>query len=376
MFTKQTIHESNNEYSIDTIDSIEHIETIKEDWNRLYEQKEKCPIFFSYQIFKIYYEIITKHFPEIQIKIIIIRKKSRIIAILPLTLEIQKILRLFSIKVLLLKEPNRIGFYNFLFDSNEKKEQIIQALIAYLTQQIKSWDIIRFDYIPENEENFDRIKNIFSKYYKTRISTSETVVLPCKNTLEDEIKKEIMNPKMNNIHKKTKKLEKIGEVKFLSITDQNEIIQAMNDFIEVEDKNWKGRNNTSLKRTYQHEFYKKIAEQLSQNNNIMINFLKVKDTNISGHILIMDKDTCYYIKSGYDEAYAKYSPSYILDYLQFNMFLDLTKIDKIDFYGPLYPYQKRFGRTTRKRYTFYIYNNTFLMRFLLTMKKLFQKQGT
>ena len=64
----------NSGLTVETIESLEGLKEIKSDWERLFNLNKKISIFFSFEIFKIYYKTIIKNYNNIKIKIIIIKK--------------------------------------------------------------------------------------------------------------------------------------------------------------------------------------------------------------------------------------------------------------------------------------------------------------
>ena len=45
-----------DDYTVETIETLEEFKELKEDWERLYNLKENITVFFSFDVFRIYYE--------------------------------------------------------------------------------------------------------------------------------------------------------------------------------------------------------------------------------------------------------------------------------------------------------------------------------
>lgn len=368
MSCRNSIHVDGEVFFAEIIDNLKEFEKIKEDWTRLYNLKSDCSIFFSFSVFKIYFEVLSHHFSDVEMKIFVIRNEEQIIGIFPLTYEKRRFLRFFSLKDLSLNESNRISFYYFLLDPNTNHETIFQIFVTALKKESRMWDILKFFCIPEQEVLFNDFVTIIKKHFSINIKESETLVLDC--TVADTNSKLYGScHRKNGVKKKIRRLQKIGTVKMLKISDKNDLLPAYDEFIDIEDRNWKGLNNSSLKKNrYQREFYKKLATFLSIEGKINIYFLEVDRKKISGLYTIQDKNICYLVKTGYDDAYSSYSPSNILLCYLYESLSSNETVDKIDFLGPYYSHQRRYGKTTRRRYDLYIYNNKFYIKFGLYLK--------
>ena len=365
---------NNSDYTVEVIETLEGFEDIKEDWERLFSLKKDISLFFSFEVFKIYYETTLNNFNNVKMKIFIIKNKyQKIVAIFPLTLEINTYFKFLKIKELSIKNPNRIGFYNFIIDPNENHEIIFQRFIEYLKKRNRTWDIIKFCHIPENEELYNICKTTFSQYFKIEEFETETLVVNCNREFDEYIKNNMEKRPVTGIKRRIRRLHELGKLKLIEIGDDDKIEDALKHFYDIEDKNWKGRAKSSLKKTYQGELYAKFAQYFSKKNRIIIYFLQLNDQNIAGLYTIIDQGVCYLIKAGYDEDFYPYSPSTVLLYSLFEKLFGNKEIKKIDFFGPYYQHQKNFGNQTRKRYNLYVYNNKPLPHFLLIGKTMLVK---
>ena len=67
---------NNGDYTVEIIETLEDFKDIEDDWKRLFNLKENISIFFSFGVFKIYYETVRDNFNNVQIKIFIVKNKS------------------------------------------------------------------------------------------------------------------------------------------------------------------------------------------------------------------------------------------------------------------------------------------------------------
>ena len=341
---------NNSEYNIYKIETLEKLTEIKSDWERLFNSNSEMPLLFTFEVFKIYYETIIKNFKKVKIEIYVIKNKNnRIIAIFPFTLEIKKYMSFLTLRELSIKDYFLIGFFNFLIDSEEKPEIIFEIFLKYLKQCKRNWDIIR---IYSNSEEYELIKifkSLAKKQFKIDENEGNTLVIHCNRDFEDYIKNDIDRKDFRELKRKSRRLDEQGLVTLVEMKEPQEVEKGLLHFYDIEDSGWKGVHETSLKRSYYGEFYKKLAMHLSMENRLRLYFLQLNNEYIAGIYAIIDRDIIYLIKIGYLNTFSMYSPSNVLFYLVFKKLFAEKKISKIDFYGPYTHYQKVFGKNTRKR---------------------------
>jgi len=56
---------NNSGYTIEIIETLEKLSEIKNDWDRLFNLRNQIPLFFSFEVFAIYYETIIKNFKNV-----------------------------------------------------------------------------------------------------------------------------------------------------------------------------------------------------------------------------------------------------------------------------------------------------------------------
>ena len=348
---------NNSDYTVETIESLEGLKEIKNDWERLFNLENKISSFFSFEVFKIYYETIIKNFDNVKIKIFVVRNENqKIIAIFPFTLESKIYPPFLPLKELSIKDGYLIGFYNFLTDPQENQEIIFQRFLEYLKKIKRRWDVIKLYSISADDKLLKVFTLIFGKFYKTEESESDTLVVDCDIEFDEYIKSNMKGKYRREMKRKIRRFEESGNLKLIEMRKKQEIEKGLTYFYDIEDSGWKGKEGTSLKRSYYGEYYKDLAYHFSKENKFRLYFLQLNNEYIAGVYAIIDRETLFLIKIGYSDDFSRYSPSSILFYLMFEQLFMDKKIRKIDFYGPYHQYQKIFGKQTRKDYDITICN--------------------
>ena len=106
-----------------------------------------------------------------------------------------------------------------------------------------------------------------------------------------------------------KRLEKIGEVKFELVTHEGDFNQLTEDFLRIESSGWKGKQGTALACAPSTEaFYRELVQRSAAAGKIRFLSLKLDGKRIGMISDLHSGNVVYSYKSGYDEAFAKYSP--------------------------------------------------------------------
>jgi len=205
---------NNSDYTVETIESLEGLKEIKNDWERLFNLENKISIFFSFEVFKIYYETITKNFDNVKIKIFVVRNENqKIIAILPFTLESKIYPPFLPLQELSIKDGYLIGFYNFLTDPQENQEVLFQRFLEYLKKIKRRWDVIKLYSISADDKLFKVFTLIFGQFYKTEESGSDTLVIDCDIEFDEYIKSNMKGKYRRELKRKIRRFEESGNLK-------------------------------------------------------------------------------------------------------------------------------------------------------------------
>jgi len=195
----------------------------------------------------------------------------------------------------------------------------------------------------------------FSKNFISEKTVTETLVIDANKKYDEYLRENIKKEHIHQFERKYRRLAELGTINLVVCNTRESIEQELPRFYEIEDKNWKGRMVTSLLKSHQGSFFKKIFYLPSWDQKVNLFFLQIGNHYIAGLYTIFDQSTCFIFKSGYDEQYYRYSPSTVLYYLLFERLFHDERIKQIDFIGDFYSYECQFGTTTRKNHNFFVY---------------------
>jgi CelD/BcsL family acetyltransferase involved in cellulose biosynthesis len=141
-----------------------------------------------------------------------------------------------------------------------------------------------------------------------------------------------------NMTKATNRAEQDGDVDLeLHTSFPNDVVAPLlRRGFQIEDRSWKGKAGTSVLRTPgMFEFYVEQARLLAQSGYLRVAFLNFRGRPIAFEYCLSAKGTFHSFKTGYDEAFARYSPGQLLTQLLLNRLFEDSDHDQVDFMGPM-----------------------------------------
>lgn len=148
------------------------------------------------------------------------------------------------------------------------------------------------------------------------------------------------------------------------ITTPTEVENAIEIFCTLEQSGWKANQGTALARkTSQSAFYASMLENFCRKNEGRIYLLKLDSKIVAMDLCISNEKTLVILKTAYDESYKGISPSTLMRYEQMSCIFSEYAFNRIEFYGRLMEWHKRWTGNTRKIY----HLNTYRWHWLKTL---------
>ena len=154
------------------------------------------------------------------------------------------------------------------------------------------------------------------------------------------------------IQRRLKRLAEQGYTPRLEVTrDPDQVTQAVADYGNLESLGWKGGEGTAVRSdNEQGAFYRAVLTDYCSRGKGRIYRYFAGDQVIAMQICIERGDTLVFLKTAYDETYTRYSPGILLKRAIFEHLFDEGRIKKIEFYGALLEWQRRWTDDVRTLY--------------------------
>jgi CelD/BcsL family acetyltransferase involved in cellulose biosynthesis len=142
----------------------------------------------------------------------------------------------------------------------------------------------------------------------------------------------------------------------------------MEDALKLEAVTWKVNEGTSLRcRQESALFYRRMLQRAAQLGWLHMCFLKVGSVRIAVRISLLYGNKLFMLKSGYDEAYHRYSPGQVLTERLLREAWE-KKWDEVDFLGEEERWKLRWATDRRPHSWLFVFPNRVKSRLLHGMK--------
>ncbi len=118
-----------------------------------------------------------------------------------------------------------------------------------------------------------------------------------------------------NVRRSIRKLEELGNLEFKTVTAGPELLAAGRDFIDLEDRSWKGKQGSSLKSRPKDLKFAELAFASRSVPHISCDVLSLDGQAIAINVNMTVGNRLYGFKSAYDETYRKLSPGSVAHYM-------------------------------------------------------------
>jgi len=182
-------------------------------------------------------------------------------------------------------------------------------------------------------ESFLKIK----KYSLDEVERYKRAFLQSNLTKDQYLKQNISRNIRKQLRNKGNRISKIGKPLKIIILDHNNIIeenidQWIQDFLQLEQSGWKGKEATALncdeKET---KYFIDITKNVAQQSKLLMFKLTLDDEIIAMQCKFVSHDGgVFSFKTAYDESYSKYSPGILLQLENLDYILSNSQIKWMD----------------------------------------------
>lgn len=137
-----------------------------------------------------------------------------------------------------------------------------------------------------------------------------------------------------NINRRRRLAEKGGPVEFEVVRETESLESLLTDLFEVEFHSWKGAEGTAIKCSQDTEsFYRGIARWALASDRLYLFTLRFSGSVVAFAFCVAAGKSVFLLKSGYDEAAARFSPGIQLRYEMLRYLFEQGEVETFDFLG-------------------------------------------
>lgn len=295
--------------SIEQIKNLEELESIRKDWNRLVELNHHLTVFQTFEWIHTWWQF---HSDYGEMQTIVVKKNGQIIGIAPFMLSRVNVMGI-PFKKLSFASPR--SDYNDCIFSLEECEDFYNAILDYLFQNKKQWNIVSLKHISSESDTMEQLqfeakkKNMLSFFY----ICSRCPYILLNTSWEDYFKKNFRRKSRYKLLRQERRLNDHAVVSMVRYSENIPLAQAMKIINEITRRSYKSRSGTPLfNGKVNRSFYLSIANRFYPKGWFDLVYLKAGEKPISYHYGFRFRRKYYYYNLAHDERYAEYSPGLVL----------------------------------------------------------------
>jgi len=251
------------------------------------------------------------------------------------------------------------------------REDVLGVFFDYLCHIPSVYPFFSFKYVPANSASM-----IYFTQQKRKMCVIEKPagfqnILSLPDSAE-KYRAELSSKFRQYLNRNTRKLDELANVNF-RICDNNSLPREnIARFLEIEHKNWKGQQSSSLKSDQTNAgLFADAAEKFAAYDMMHFNFLEADGKTIAGQYAIRANRSLYVHKIGYDEDYVTFSPGNMLFNKVIEHACDSGKFDELNFMSDS-QWQSKWNVEKKPLYNLLVFPNKNAISSLLT---LFMRSG-
>lgn len=259
--------------------------------------------------------------------------------------------------------------------SDEARLRIVEALAAYLARRTPRVHLLELQDVPIDSPILTLLLDTASRSgQKAGLRPElETPFIP----IEGEwavYSESISGHLRRNLRRRRRQLEAQGRVEVVCVTREarggglKRLGDHLREGFRIEAMAWKGSAGTAIRENEGWAtFYQEWACTAAERGWLRLYFLKLNDRPIAFYYTLVYGRKLYYLKLGYDPAYARYSPGILLHQEILASAFD-EKLIELDFLGPRMAWKEDWAKGIRPHVWVYLFQRGFIPRMIYLIK--------
>lgn len=257
----------------------------------------------------------------------------------------------------------------FIFRNGAAHAEVIDAIMGFLQQHRREWDLITLSSLDESTSAIDHIEACcrHRRLPVVRRTAISTPFITIGNDFEEFLHATLNRERRQSTGRKVRKLCK-QNFRIAEFNRPENIDEGIELTFAVCRASWKasiGADITSSEMKM--GFFRDLARHFCQKGQVRIWVAILDDKPIASELHLTDGKKLYFLANDFDQAYEKHSPGAVLLYRVLEQ-LHQEPIDEFDFGGDAYGYKMKWASGVRKHYNLEIFNNRLYSRFLYQAK--------
>lgn len=339
------------------VESIERFDDLRDAWTALWDRSPTGHLFDTHDWLAAWWRAFAE--PEDRLRVYGLREDGRLVAALPAMLRGRTLRLIFN---------HYLGRSELLAEHG--RDDAYRALFGAVHDDRALWDVFELPQIPEDSPTVAALSSGAADplgVHAVRVIASPFLQL--EGTYDAWYEARFSSKKRQQDRRKYRQAEKIGPTTLVTHTAVEDVVAAFERGLEVEDKSWKGEEDSAIVRdpatlAFMRDVVRRFAERGAA---------RLVEQTIDGRAAafllgFVAGDTFYFHKTGYDPAFGKASPgrTVLLAAIQLAFAEGLARFD---FLGADDPYKLECSPAVRPHVTVFLHHGGARSRLLRQKKR-------
>ncbi|NQT93265.1 MAG: GNAT family N-acetyltransferase [Lentisphaerae bacterium] len=223
-----------------------------------------------------------------------------------------------------LQHPH-ISFSDILSVNADAGRALLEAVMTAVGSRGLAWDVIRLPRILDDSCAYQALR-LFDPRRALAVPVARYGQLPL--APYDRMTEHFSKKRRQHQRTAWNRASRAGTVTFETARTGEELERAFPEFLRIESSGWKGEKGSAIEHnTRVTGFYRGLAESFAKRDACEIHLMRLDGKAIATEFCLVVNDTCYTVKTGYDEEYRNLSPGMLMmEYIVKRCYEDLSLV--------------------------------------------------
>lgn len=349
--------------SVDVISDPIAFEGMESVWNETVERASLAHPFLRHEWVRTWWESFGA---DGRLHIIVVRSAGRILAIAPLMWDTTWMYGV-PVRRLRLLQNDHTPRTDIIVA--ERPQDSYRAIWQSLLDISGQWDVLQLSQIPSASQTLSTLLSLAADgdHATGTWKSDDSPYLSLDYTWDSYCAG--LAPKLKqNLRNRWSRLETVGHTTLQVLEDRSDVQAASDEALHLEASGWKYGAGTAVgSDPWTHHFYTTLARRAADRGWLRLLFLTVNNRRIATAYSACYRDRLMFLKTGYDPAFAKYSPFTLLTHAALRDAF-AARLAEVDFLGNSEPWKREWTKTARPHDWLFIFGHTLRGRLVHQLK--------
>lgn len=367
----------NLNYQVEEISDFDAFVSLEKEWNAFLAAAPMNAPFLRHEWFRVWWKAFGE---RKRLAILTVRSNGRLAAIVPL-MEEHGFRVGIPCRIWVSMSNDHSSRFDWILNegSDETRGRIVEALAAYWSRRTPRVHLLELQDFPVDSPALTLLLDAAVRSgQKVGLRPElETPFIPIEGKWPAYYAS-ISGHLRRNLRRRRRQLEEQGGVEVVCVTGEESggggtgLADHLREGFRIEAMAWKGSAGTAIRENEEWaDFYREWARVAAERGWLRLYFLKLSGQTIAFYYTLVYGQKLYYLKLGYDPAYARYSPGILLHQEILAAAFD-EKLVELDFLGPKMAWKEDWAKGVRPHVWVYLFQKGIVPQMIYLIKfKLF-----